>query len=215
MLKRPVFDAAFFGTLAATLALVQAVPYLYSIVRGNTRPSRASYAIWSGLEVISLAGYISAGATHTVWAPIVIAINVLIVFGLSFHYGVGGYARSDIFCIAIAIVAVTAWTLTDNPDLAVYAGSLAGSVGYIPTLKKLWRDPHLEHALSWGIYALACFCNLFAVTDPRAVIWIPIVASLVGGTVTTALILRPRWDCRFHEKHPAEEPTDDRTTPHN
>jgi hypothetical protein len=108
------------GQIAAVIAALQVIPYVWSILKGRTRPSRASYAIWSVVQAIEFISYISAGATTTKWALLVLTINAVIIFGLSLKYGIGGRNKFDVPCLLMAAIAILLWKTTNSPALAVY-----------------------------------------------------------------------------------------------
>jgi hypothetical protein len=182
-----------FGQIAAVIAALQVVPYVWSILRGHTRPSRASYAIWSVIQTIELISYIAAGATTTKWALLVLTINAVIIFCLSLKYGMGGRNKFDIPCLVLAAVAIVLWVTTDNPALAVYMSTFAGFVGYLPTIKKSYLLPRTENTLSWGMYVVAATLNVAALTSLKPAIALPPLFGLGLSVVVTSLLVFPRW----------------------
>lgn len=180
------------GQISGIIAVVQVIPYIISIFWGTTRPSRASYAIWSVIQTVSAVSYIASGATDTKWTPIVLAITALIIFGISLKYGMGGFNKFDIVCLVIATIAILLWVTTSNPALAVYTSLLAGSIAYLPTIKKAYLLPNTENTLSWTLFSIAILLNVFALTTLDPVIALPpIVSLLLSGTVAV-LLLFPR-----------------------
>jgi hypothetical protein len=181
------------GLIAALVAIAQVIPYVISILRGNTRPQRASYGIWSVIQTIGITSYIAAGATSTKWAPIVLTINSLVIFGLSLKHGMGGFNKLDIVCLGLAAAAIALWVTTDNPDLAVYMSTLAGLIAYIPTIKKAYIWPKTENTLSWCMYIVAALLNVLALTSTKLVIALPLIMSLILSVTVSSLLLFPKW----------------------
>ncbi len=181
------------GEIAAIVEVAQSIPYYVSILRGNTRPQRASYGIWLSVEAIGISSYIASGATTTKWMPLISTFNSLVIFILAFKYGMGGFNKLDIVCLILAAIAIALWILTDNPALAVYMSELAAVIGYIPTIKKSYLYPKTESTLSWCMYVVAAALNLFALTSSRLVIVVPLVATLTLSSVVAGLVLFPKW----------------------
>lgn len=173
--------------------MLQVIPYVLSILRGRTRPQRASYAIWSMVETVQLISYIASGATTTKWALLVITLNSFIIFGLSLKYGMGGHSRFDILCLLLAATAIVIWQTTNNPVFAVYLTTLAGFIGYLPTIKKAYRWPLTENLLSWGMYVAAATLNVCALTSTKLVIVLPPLAGFILSIITASLLLFPGW----------------------
>lgn len=180
------------GQIAGILAVVQAIPYIVSILRGKTKPARASYAIWSVVQIISVVSYVASGATDTKWVPIALTLSAIAIFALSFKYGMGGLSKLDIGCLGIAAIAIVLWVTTNDPALAVYASLVASTIAYIPIVKKSYLLPGTENTLSWTLYAIAVLFNVCALTTLDPVIALtPIVSLLFSGTIAV-LLLAPR-----------------------
>lgn len=183
---------ALLGQIAGILAVIQAILYVVSILRGKTRPARASYAIWSVVQVISVASYIASGATDTKWVPIVLTISAITIFVLSIKRGMGGLTKLDISCLIIAAVAIILWLTTNSPEIAVYTSLMASTVAYIPIVKKSYLFPDTENTLSWTLYATAVLLNVCALTSLNPAIVLPPVVSLIFSSTIALLLLVPR-----------------------
>lgn len=184
--------SALLGQIAGILAVVQAIPYVVSILRGKTRPARASYAIWSVVQIISVVSYIASGATDTKWVPIALTVSAIVIFILSIKRGMGGLAKLDISCLIIAAIAIILWLTTNNPTLAVYASLVASTIAFVPIVKKSYLYPDTENTLSWTLYAVAVLLNVCALTSLNPAIVLPPVVSLVFSGTIAVLLLVPR-----------------------
>lgn len=180
------------GQLAGFMAFAALVPYMLSILKGETKPSRASYAIWAVVEVIWAASYIAAGATTTKWIGIVFAMNAVLIFLLSLKYGMGGSSKLDIICIVLAALAVYLWLTTKDPVTVVYTSTLAASLGYVPIIKKTYLYPETENKASWVLYAIASTLNLLAISEWVLVIVLRPVLSFTFSIILLYLLFRMR-----------------------
>jgi hypothetical protein len=180
-----------FGIIAGVLGVVQAIPYIISILRGETRPHRISWFILFVIDLIQLITYYSAGARGSIYLTAVFTIIAALIFALSFHYGMGGSSRLDLTCLVLSLIIIAIWVISGNAVLALYT-SIVGSVfGYIPTILKSWRFPHTENTLSWVLGAFAALANLAAITVWRpSLIMLPVSYMILISTVTTILLLR-------------------------
>lgn len=141
--------------LSSILGFVGPVIYIASILHGTAKPHRTTRLV---LFLISILGTISMFLIKdyaNVWLFASYTVGNFILFLLSIKYGVGGWARGDIFCLFIACAGIVVWQVSDNPVIALYASVLADGVGFIPTLFKTYIYPHTE---VWQFY----FCDLFA-----------------------------------------------------
>src|SRR5690606_344735 len=108
------------GYVAGTIAFLQAAPYIISILRRHTKPERATYAIWSLVNILTIISYVAVGACETILVGIAMMASSIIVFLLSFKYGMGGLSRFDLVCLVLAVMGVVLWLQTDDVALALY-----------------------------------------------------------------------------------------------
>lgn len=73
------------GLAAGALALVAYIPYVVSILRGNTKPNRATWFIWAVIGAILGASYYASGAEHTAWVTVGYFLGPTDHCGHSFH----------------------------------------------------------------------------------------------------------------------------------
>src|ERR1700730_15252856 len=99
------------GQLAGVISLFGFVPYIMEIVRGKTRPNRATWWIWTMVGAMLCASYYASGARHTIWVPISYVVGPLVTALLSVKYGEGGSGRFDRFCLGSTLLSLLAWWL--------------------------------------------------------------------------------------------------------
>lgn len=180
------------GSIAGVIAFVSIIPYIVSILRGYTKPSRSAYAIWVVIETLTAASYIAAGARATMWVNIVIALSAVLIFFLSLKYGMGGTSKLDLWCLGLAGVAIVLWLTTNNPVIVLCMGLLAGKIGYIPVIKKSYLTPETENNLSWIMIAVASFLNICALTSLKFEIAIVPITSFIVQAIVVVLLVFPK-----------------------
>ena len=169
------------GGIAAILAFV---PYIYSIFKEKTKPSRMSWFIWSWLGFLLYFSYKSSGAHDTLWIPLVYAIVPLIIFILSFWFGVTGLDPFDILCLLGSLIGVSLWVITKSPKLALVSFIISDVFGTLPTIKKTYLHPEQENKAAWSIMVSANIINVFAVE--RLDFWLifyPAYCILCGSSI--------------------------------
>lgn len=181
-----------FGILAAAIAIASYIPYLSSILNGETKPSRATFGIWSFIGIIEASSYAASGARATVLLPLVYVVGDIVVFILSFKRGLGGLQPLDIFCLLGAILGAGFWAITKNPHLALYLSMSASACGFIPTLRKVYMLPHSENRLAWSMDVVSALCNLLAVTKLELYFVLYPLYLLVFDSGVVGLIAFPR-----------------------
>ncbi len=153
--------------LAVILAVGGYVPYILAVLRGQTRPNRASWWIFALSAGAGAASSWAAGARGTVGVPATFAVCCIVVGLLAIRRGEGGFGRLDLSCLGIALAALVVWWATGEPLLATAMLAIADLAGTVPTVAKAWRDPAREHGGSWIIWLCANLCNLAQVRTPN------------------------------------------------
>jgi hypothetical protein len=139
MLEYLVFAAAFASLLGAAL-------YIRSMFRGNAKPNRVTWLMWSIAPFIATAAAASSGVT---WAAIPVFMTgfaPFLIFVASFFTKKAYWklAPFDYLCGALSAVALILWFVTMEPNLAISLAIASDALAAIPTLAKAWRIPESE-----------------------------------------------------------------------
>lgn len=178
------------GLVAGFISFISFFPYLVSTLRGKTKPQRATFAIWSAIDLVILISYFASGARETIWMLGVYTLCQICVFLLSIKFGMGGLDKMDIACLAGAAVGIAAWVLTKNPTAALYISMFVEFLGLLPLIKKAYLYPQTENTLSWTLAWMAALVNLFALTSLQPnIVSYPIYLFLSEGTIAVLLLL--------------------------
>lgn len=182
----------FVGYIAGSLAFLQLIPYLISIFRGHTKPERATYAIWSLVNLILILSYVASGARTTIWVALAYTLSSILVFGLSFKYGIGGFSKFDRVCLFLAFIGIAIWLSNANYVIALYFCIAVKAIGVTPTIRKVYYRPDTENGLAWAMCASASIINVFALTNlvPN-IVSLPLYALLADCAVAL-LVLFPK-----------------------
>ncbi len=180
------------GWLSGVVALAAFVPYVRGVLRGQTRPSTASWWIWTAVGAILCASYFSVGARTTIWTPIGYVIGPLVIAVLSIRFGARGRTRLDAFCLLAATVSLLLWWWTGSARLALVLNILVDACGALPTIRKSIVEPESEDRVAWTMFLAAGLLNIVAITP-----WTWANAAyplyLLGNSlVMNLLIWRPR-----------------------
>lgn len=176
------------GLAAGVIALAAFIPYIRSILRGQTRPNRASWIIWAFAEIITTATYAASGAESTVWIAGAYALGTITVASLSLRYGEGGTSPIDIMCLMGASVALIPWLALDQAELALYIIIFVDILAVFPTLKKAIADPGSEDKTYWLLAFFAAVVNLFAIDRwAPEISAFPIYCFLGAGAIVATL----------------------------
>ncbi len=149
-----------FIIISSLLALISPIIYAKAIFGGEAKPHRTTRLILLLITSLSTLSLFAQGNTVAIWLAGVSTLQSILIFILSIKYGMGGWAKSDLICLAIALAGILLWKITDNPALALYASITADFTGMIPALIKTYKFPKTE---VWTFYFLDVFAALFSV----------------------------------------------------
>lgn len=152
------------GIIAGVIALLAYIVYIISILRGQSKPNRATWWIWAFMGLVLALSYKFSGASNTVWVPYMEFLGPLSIALLSIKYGEGGItSKTDIFCLLGAVTSVILWIVFNSPVIALVTNLAIDSFAIIPTIKKSYLRPEGEDFWAWFGTGFADTLNMFAV----------------------------------------------------
>ncbi|PSB56034.1 hypothetical protein C7B77_13175 [Chamaesiphon polymorphus CCALA 037] len=178
---------------AGLILLLGNIPYILSIRRGDTRPNRVTWGIWTTIGFILVGSYYAIGATNTLWLPIAQVISQLIITCYAFKYSKGRWQRLDRICLAGAGLSLLLWWRSGSPLVALAMNIAMDILGAIPTIKKIYYEPDSEDLLFWVMAFSASVLNLLAIESfTLSFLLFPLYLFMLNITVLI-LLTRPRW----------------------
>ncbi len=165
MLEYLVFAAAFASILGAAL-------YIRSMFRGNAKPNRVTWLMWSIAPFIATAAAASSGVT---WAAIPVFMTgfaPFLIFVASFFTKKAYWKLTtfDYLCGALSAVALILWFVTMEPNLAISLAIASDALAAIPTLGEGLAYPRIRIRLAIHNRLIQCshkFCSGDHVYFPR------------------------------------------------
>jgi hypothetical protein len=182
------------GVAAGVLSLMPCPVYVWSIVKGRTRPDRVTWWVLSLVSGMIVATYGASGARETIWLPIGYTVSFAIVALFSLRYGDGPPHLHvlDRVCLASALLSAVVWWSFNAPLPALVMTIITEFMGLIPTAMKAYKRPVTESQTAWIITTIASLSNLLAVHEwSFAIAAYPIYVFLTNA-VMVVFIIRPR-----------------------
>ena len=179
------------GIIAGVFSFSAYLFYIVAILKGKTKPSRATWFIWAVMGIILAVSYRASGAEDTIWVAVSEAIAPTIIALLAIKYGIGGAEKIDIFCFVASLFSLFLWWIFGSPVVALVANLSIDFFAAIPTIKKSWRKPHEEDRFAWTLTQMGELLNLFAIDKMAfAIVIFPIYRFVINGIIT-GLLYRP------------------------
>ena len=171
------------GKFAGILALVGYALYIWAILRGETKPSKTTWWIWTPVVITLFFSAEASGAKETLWVARAEVVGIISIALLSLRFGSDEKQKGEWFCIVgSAISLLILWF--GAPALALFAALATDSFALWPTIQKTIRNPREEDRLAWVFTQTANLFNLFAIStlsfgDVMYPIWLFVLDGIV------------------------------------
>jgi hypothetical protein len=174
--------------LAALLAVIDTVPYVRDILRGTTRPQRATWLIWSVLGVAAFAAQAASGPN---WSLVMIgseACVMVLIFVLAIPHGEGGLRPIDLTMLCLAGLGLVGWAIVDEPVVATMFVVVADAIGLGLMVPKTVRDPQSETLSTFVLASVSGVLGAIAVGRlDQALLLYPVYYALGNGVLATII----------------------------
>ncbi|HUO55841.1 MAG TPA: hypothetical protein VMU27_00165 [Candidatus Paceibacterota bacterium] len=134
--------------LGAAVQLVGIYSYVKDTLRGETKPNRMSWLMWSIAPLIATAAAMSDGVTWAVVPVFISGFCPLLVLIASF-VNKNSYWKLESFdyiCGILSLLALVLWGITKIADIAILFSIASDGLAALPTLIKSWKYPETESA---------------------------------------------------------------------
>lgn len=189
----------FFGLAAGVIGAVGYIPYIRDILANKTKPDRPSWLIWS-LEYAGLFGaQIAAGATSSLWLIGFQLACVLVIYGLSFRFGIGRLDKRTRPLLVAVCLALVAWFFTKNSTTAIIILLAVEASGVVLTAIKAYKHSDSETLSTWWLIGCGGLLGILAVGNGSAkslyiypisliVMSLSVIAAAIAGQNTQSSV---------------------------
>ncbi len=154
-----------FAGIAAVLAIIGNIPYIFDIIKGRVKPHSYTWFVWTVVSGIVLAGQIAKGAGIGALPTAAAGFFTLIIFLLSLKYGYRKIAKIDTFFLVLALVGIVPWIFTSDATVSVVVAVSIDVIAFIPTFRKTRLEPKTESPI---IYSLNIVRHILALISMQA-----------------------------------------------
>lgn len=179
--------------LGAAVQLIGIWSYIKDTVRGDAKPNRVSWLLWSIAPLIGTAAAISDGVSWAVLPVFMSGFGPLLVFIASFvnKNSYWKLEKFDYWCGALSLIALVLWWVTKIPEVAILFAILSDGLAAVPTIIKAWKYPETENA---GPFTAGLFNSLTSFAAVKmwnfSNIAFPIYLVIVNITIALAIYRR-------------------------
>jgi hypothetical protein len=183
-----------FGYTGGVLMIISIIPYIRSILKGNTKPHRMTYFIWTILILIAFFSQMAKGGTWSLLLTAGDGVAVLAIFIISIKFGVGGLEKRDIISLFGVMISLFLWYLTKEPAIALFLIIFIDLIGLNLTIIKTWKNPETENLVAWAMCATGGFFGILAVGDYNFILLsYPVYICLANLSITFVIIFRRKY----------------------
>lgn len=185
------------GSLGGILIAGSFIPYIRDILKADTEPHVYTWFIWCVTQAI--AAYAILEGNGGVVAAISIASGAFlsfVVFFMSFKHGSKNITDFDTATLIIALLAIVMWWKLDHPEWAIIAIALIDLLGFLPTFRKTWDEPHTESIFAWSLFAIGNICALLSLTE-YSIMTTFYIATMIFASIALVLIAAVRGKSSF------------------
>jgi hypothetical protein len=185
------FLKPYFGVFAVCIGLLAYIIYISGTLKNQIKPHAFSWLLWTLTTAIVFTAQIAKGGGAGAWSTgftctVCLAIGIISLFKYD-----KAYALSDILFISIALLALLPWFFTQDPTTSVILISSIDVLGYGPTIRKSYRFPHEEKAISFGLNSVKHLFSLLALQNFVLATWIyPASQIFMNGFVVVLVLIR-------------------------
>lgn len=150
---------------SSLIAFSSYIVYAVAILKRKAKPHRITRFTILLITSITTASLFFQKNTVAIWLSGVFAFCSFFIFLLTLKYGMGGWAKTDIFCLVLSLMGILFWKITQNPAIALYFSIMADFAGVFPTLMKIFKYPKTEVWTFFFMDVIAAFLNLLATNN--------------------------------------------------
>lgn len=145
--------------VGAIVSLVGIFSYARDTLRGNTKPNKVTWLMWSIAPLIATAAALSSGVKWSVLPVFMAGFGPLLIFIISFinKKSYWKLEKFDYVCGLCSLLALILWAITKQPIIAIVFAILSDCFAAVPTLIKSWHHPETESGVA---YTTGLFCTL-------------------------------------------------------
>jgi len=137
--------------IGAAVQLLGIFSYIKETLRGNTKPNKVTWLMWSVAPLIATFAALADGVGWSVLPVFMAGFGPLLVFIASFvnknsHWELETF---DYLCGFCSVLALVLWGITKEPVIAIVFAIASDGFAAIPTLVKSWKYPKTETAAAY------------------------------------------------------------------
>lgn len=164
-------DIKYIVILGAIVNFVGIYFYIKDVIKGNVKPNKVTWLMWSIGPLIATFAAFSSGVRWAVVPVFMAGFAPLIVFIISLFSKKSYWKieKFDYFCGICSVLALVFWYITKEPLVAIIFSILSDFFAGIITVKKTWNYPETESHTPYSTGIFSALTSFFAIP-----VWTPV-----------------------------------------
>lgn len=186
-------DKTLWGIIASIISFAALIPYMRGIVKGITVPHVISWFIW-GISTLTVfaAQWLDDGGAGS-WSTAVGGGMTFVIIALAIKHNADLSIKcADWVILALCLLALPLWYLTDDALLAVLLLTTIDLLAYLPTIRKSWHKPHEEQLLMFIVMTGRNAIATYSLEHYSAVTLLFPVATAIANILLISMIMLRR-----------------------
>ncbi len=179
------------GIIASLISALSYLPYRKDIFIGKTQPHSYTWLIWVILQITAVIAMLHNGAGIGALPLIIGTVFCLYIFILSLKYGTKNITIFDTICLIGAFGTIGVYIFMHDPALSVILICVIDFVGFLPTLRKAYAEPHSETISMFSTGVISGTLTIIAISNYSIVTTLfPAYIVFASGLCTILLYIR-------------------------
>ena len=142
---------SYFVFIGVAIGSAGAMGYLAATLKGEVKPNRVSFLLWSVAPLIAFAAQLRQGVGIESLMTFATGFLPFLVFVATFfnRRSVWNLTFFDVSCGVLSVVGLILWKLTRVGNVAIALSIVADGFAAVPTVVKAFRHPNTEVAWPW------------------------------------------------------------------
>jgi hypothetical protein len=180
--------------VGVALTLIAFVPYIFGILQGKVKPHVFSWVTWGITTFVVFLAQLKANGGAGAWVIGISGSITILIAVLAFIKRADlAITKVDWVFFLSALSSLPLWYFTSDPFWAVFILTIVDILGFGPTLRKSYSDPHSESLTFLGLFLVRNILVIFALESYSATtVLFPALVAFACGTVMSVIALRRR-----------------------
>lgn len=156
-----------FVIVGLIIGSIGSLGYIVDTIRGNVKPNRVSFLLWSLAPLIAFTAEIQKGVGIQSLMTFSVGFFPLMIFLASFANKKSEWklTKFDLTCGALSFLGLIVWFITKDGNMAILFSIAADGLAALPTIVKAYRYPETETGWMWLSAAINGLLTLLTVVD--------------------------------------------------